>query len=500
MSSFKYKIRIFWLILLLIIFLFLLWQKVSPSGEWTCGQDFSANSISSLTDSLDGRSCLSKVTPIERAVATNNGPLIVLADPVYFSIFTPRAFSRAEVEITYRPHLSSSTPIIEAGFLADNKLWRYDLQPVYNLWLEKGLKDWQSLSMGSLHLFQRQAKFDSIFDFLGVWQNDSSSLCSTPRCLAVYNFDLDGFPPALNLGQLKQSSESLVFPYAIRGAHQFYFYLSGSTLNLSGELIDRNEGKDKDSVTIAVYSGTRLVASAEIEDKGTEIEGSGDWGESKLVQINKEDLAPGLYRLDFRTSDDVMIKNLSLNTQYLSALHKIWLENKENIHLITDAPYLQVKALNPAALQQLHFDGKVLNIKEIYYQYETKGEEADWHNIDLNNGGLILENNGVFALGGESLLNPDYPRLDRSLGVSPQLDYILADYELAQSERDNYLSSRLDFSTANFYREKGNYNLILSIPGLKLDQASSGYLEIKEIKVRFYGNSLWFKIRNWLNL
>ncbi|MBN2885021.1 hypothetical protein JXE04_03795 [Patescibacteria group bacterium] len=478
----------------------MIWQKVSPSGEWTCRQNFNVTSLSLVKDTLGGYSCLSNPTPTERVISGVSGPLVVLADPVYFSVFTPRSFSRVEVEITYRPHLSSSTPIVEAGFLADNKLWRYDLQPVYNLWLEKGLTDWQVLSMGSIHLFQRQAKFDSIFDFLDAWQNNGSSICSTPRCLAIYNFDLSGFPPALNQKQLNETSKSLVFPYTIRGANQFYFYLSGSTLNLSGELIDRNEGKDKDPIELSVYSGSRLVASTKIEDNGMEIEGSGDFSESKIFQMNKSGLNPGLYRLDFRASDDLMINNLSLNVQYFSALRKIWLENDEPIHLITDSSYLQVKTLSPAALQKLKFDEKFLNIEEIYKQYEIKGIETDNHEIDLAKGGLILENNGVFSLNKESMFNPDYPRLDRSFGTSAQFDYILADYESAKNESDNYLSSRLDFSTSSFYREKGRYNFIISVPGLKLNQADASYLEIKEIKMRFYGNSLWFKIRNWLNI
>jgi hypothetical protein len=213
-------------------------------------------------------------------------------------------------------------------------------------------------------------------------------------------------------------------------------------------------------------------------------------------------LKPGLYRLDFRASDDLMIKNLSINSQYLSAVHKIWVEGDEPINLVSDASYLQLKAFNPAALQTINFDQTELEIEKIYSQYEVKSKEQGiaWHNIHLNRGGVILENNGVFALNGEFILNPNYPRLDRSTILTTNLDYVLADYKLAKPLADNWSQSNLDFSTVNFYREDGNYNLILSIPGLKLDQAASGYLEIKEIKIRFYGNSLWFKIRNWLNL
>jgi hypothetical protein len=502
MHIFRVKLRIFWLGVIILILLFLLWQKVAPTGEWICEQNFKANSFNFLSETLGGKSCLSKVSPVDRAISNDNGPLIVLADPVYFSVFTPRPFSRAEVTITYRPHLSSSTPIIEAGFLADNKLWRYDLKPVYNLWLEKALVDWTSLSIDNLHLFQREKKFDSIFDFLDAWQNNTGEVCSSPHCLAVYNFDLNGFPPAINLDLLNKNTGSLVFPYMLRGAHQFYFYLSGEELNLAGELIDRNESKDKDDVEITVYHGKKNIVSLVIKDDGLEIEGSGDKGKSRPFVINQDGLKSGLYRFDFRTSDDLMIKNLSINSQYFSALHKIWLEGDEPINLVSDASYLQVKAFNPTALQVINFDQVELEIEKIYSQYEVKSKEQGdaWHNIHLKRGGLILENNGVFALNGEFILNPDYPRLDRSTVLTTNLDYVLADYELAQPLAGAWLQSYLDFSTVNFYREDGNYNLILSIPGLKLDQVASGYLEIKEVKIRFYGNSLWPKIKNWLNL
>jgi len=502
MANFKLKLRIFWLFLVIFILLFLSWQKVSPFGDWTCQQSFKDNSVVFLSDMFSGRSCLSKVSPSDRAIDNENGPLIVLADPVYFSVFTPRSFSRAEVTITYRPHLSSSTPIIEAGFLADNKLWRYDLQPVYNLWLEKGLSDWDSLSLDDLHLFQRNKKFDSIFDFLDTWQNNKEKICSSPHCLAVYNFNVSGFPSAIDLDSLSQNSNSLIFPYNLRGAHQFYFYLNEEELSLSGEFIDRNENKDKDDIELDVYYGQKNIASLFVEDEGTEVEGSGDRSVAKPFVINRKDLKPGLYRLDFRVNDDIMLSNLKINSGYFSALHKIWIEGDKKVDLITDAPYIQVKAVNPAALQIINFDERDLKINKIYSQYEinSKAQFNDWHKLSYDHGGLILENNGVFALNSESILNPDYPRLDRSTVIGANLDYVLANYTLATPLADAWLQSSLDFSTANFYRENGEYNLILSIPGLKLEQSGSGYVEIGEIKIKFYGNSLWQKIKDWLNL
>ncbi|NCA93208.1 hypothetical protein EOM82_08245, partial [bacterium] len=201
---------------------------------------------------------------------------MILGEPVYFSVFSPRRFSHVTVQITYRPHLSSSTPIFEAGFLADKKLWRYRLQPVYNLWLEQGLSSWTKLSSGDLRLFQRENKFSSLSEFISSWQDQGSSFCSRSRCLAVYNISLEDAPSALDLRSLSQSSENTIFPYPLRGEHQFYIFLDKQGLSLSGNLIDLNENKDIDDAEILIFSGKNQVASLPLPDKRPQKEESGD--------------------------------------------------------------------------------------------------------------------------------------------------------------------------------------------------------------------------------
>lgn len=504
MSLSKYKIRLFWLLLLILILSFLGWQVLSPTGAWTCSQDFSDDKWYFNNLWLNDNACLSVAAPAERAVLGQDGSLLILAEPVYFSIFSPRAFSRAEVEITYRPYFSSSTPIFEAGFLADSKLWRYQLQPVYNLWLERGLTDWSQLSDGNLHLFQRQARFAAVADFLQAWRQDSGQLCTEAVCLATYNLSSLELPPLLSQSIMNLELAGSSFPYDLRGPHQFYFYLPAKGLKLSGVLSDRNENKDNDRADFFIFSGKNLVASSSIADNRLQSEMSGELSDGQNFDIIQPDLPAGLYRLDFRGGDDLILSGLRINSSYLSVINKIWIWGGEEIKLVTDAPYLQIKALNPEALQAVTLEQKKVIIDEIYRQYEVKTNNSKIINLSLSRGGLILENNGVFAISSSTLLNPDYPRLDRFAPALNQLDFVLADYKFAQKQTDDWFKSDLQFNIGGFYRENNHYSFILSVPGLKLDSrvrqsgeadSVSGLLEIKKIKVRFYGKSLWEKIK-----
>lgn len=483
------KIRIFWLILLGLIICFLCYQYISPTGSWVCHQDFTAPNAWQ-----PGRSCLGAPSPSDRVISGGNS-LLVLADPVYFSVFSPRAFSRAEVSIVYRPHLSSATPIFEAGFLADKKLWRYQLKPVYNLWLEQGFSHWTEITEGNLRLFQRQDRFKSVKDFLAAWHKNGSSLCTVKNCLAVYNINLSDFPPALDLNSLNKEESATVFPYTLRGTHQFYFYLPAAGLQLSGELIDRNENKDKDEAEFRIVSGQHLAAAFTLPDQRSETETSGDFSQPQPFKFSRADLAPGLYRLEFRANDDLMISGLRVNSSYLSAINKIAVSGQEPVELITDAPYLQIKTLDPTALQTINFGSASIAVSEIYQQYEVKSQQAGWQKITFPRGGLILENNGVFAARSSALLNPDYPRLDRFSPLADRLDFVLADYQPAQTLAGDWRQSQIDFSTAGFYRENSRYSLLLSAPGMTLDNGNGGLIEIKEIKVRFYGKSLFTKLK-----
>jgi len=478
----------------------LFYQFVSPSGSWVCRHVFISSDRFPLGQAAASGPCLGLASPSERVVQGQGGPLLLLGEPVYFSVFSPRAFSNINLEITYRPHLNDVAPVFELGFLADKDLWRYHLQPVYNFWLEQGLSNWKVINSGNLRLFQKQEKFFSVDDFLETWHNQGSDFCPTPRCLALYNINDEDLPPVQNLDFLLNKEVELIFPYKLRGAHQFYIMVPENGFKLEGFLTDLNENKEKDTAEFNIFSGKRLVGTFFLPDDRSQAEEGFDVSEPQLFSVAKSDLEPGLYRLEFRASDDLVISGLNFNSQHLSIINKIWLFDKGPVSLVTDSSYLQVKTLSPEFLQTLDFGGQKLSIQEIYHQYELVNQKRGYLKIDMPAGGLTLANNGMFAVDASSLLNPDYPRLDRFLPLDDQIDFILADYQSPVYQEDSWLRSSVDFSASDFYREKNHYSLILSVPGLDVEGGQGGFLEIKEIKVKFYGRSLGDKIKEWLHL
>lgn len=496
-SYFLSKIRYFFITIFVLVLVFLLWQWISPLGHWFCNTNFSNNNLKHLFKT-GSSACLSQPSPPERHAYSFDGKLLMLADPLYFSVFSPRSFSKVELEIIFKPHLGNANSVFEAGFLADAKLWRYQLKPVYNLWLEQLSTSWHPIQDNNLTLFQKQNHFDSVGAFLENWSSNDGKLCKDFNCLATYNLTEGLLPTALKLDDLYFNHDHLVFPYAFRGSHQFYFYLNENGLELSGSLIDLNENKDKDDLEILVFRDNKQVAVLRITDNRSEEELSAESSSKQFFKIAREDLLAGLYKLDIRASDDLVIDNFKINSSYLSAINKIWPISTGPVSLITDSSYLQVKSLSPFSLQKINFANSSLILDQIYYQYEIMSNKTGWQEINLDQGGLILENNGVFASSPNSLLNPSYPRLDRFILGNEQIEFVLADYKPAEVLDDGWYKTKIYFDSAGLYRENNNYNLILSVPGLRLDNGAGGLVEIKEINIKFFGSNLWDKIKNYL--
>lgn len=482
------KIRLFFLVLFSLVVLFLGNEWLSPSGTWSCRHAFSLNKI--------GSTCLGDPFPSERYALSPDGSLLVLADPLYFSVFSPRPFQKIEVEIVYRPHLSESQAIFEAGFLADSKLWRYQLKPVYNLYLEKYINNWQVVHQDNLYLFQKEMTYKTVSDFLKSWQDKGQDICNQSKCLALYNISDLELPKIKYLSNLEAYNTEQIFPYQLRGAHQFYFYLTDSNLEFKASFFDLNENKDKDDLEIILLKDSKQIEVWKISDNRDQKETSDDLSVDQSISINKEGLEKGLYRFDLRGSDDLIFKDIQINSQYLSFINKIWPVGNEPVNLFSDAGYLQLKSLSPASFQKIIFDDKEINLNLIYRQYELRGSKENIHKISLEKGGIILENHGVFSSNISSLLNPDYSRLDRFTFNNDQIDFILANYQAAEVLENDWRRSVLNFDSAGFYREDGRYNLILSIPGLRFDSGSGGLVEIKEINLRYLGPSLFDKLKD----
>jgi len=482
--SFLFKFRLFLGLILLIITLSFLFLKIVPFGHITYSRDYSSNLKS-------GKGFIYGFTPAERVDLKSGDLPRLIGDPIYFSLFTPRTFDKAKVTVTYRDNLAINTPVVELGVLADNIVWRYDLKPLDNKSLDYLMLKWNKIEQNGKILLEKENNYSSLSD----WESDLAKgklkgcVNELENCLAVYNYS-----PKYNYQITNyQPATPMVINVPLRGAHQFYVYVNNDPLRLKFDFVDLNQDSKSAPISIILSSTDKIIETKTVAD--TDLNPGSGVTEEKTATIDQPKLAAGVYKVEVKITDDMVIKRIESSVNRLSFINKVWpVSNPGSLKLFTDADYLQVKALNPASLQTLNFGGEDFSLTEAYRQFDFKSKSVGGtKEIDLSKDDLILENNGVFAFSQNSLFNPSLPKVDRFFSVKTPLKYIVADYQ-KPLESDGLKIATAELNLKGAYRENGKYSFMISVPGLKTEDGSNDYLEIYKIKIELDGRTVWQKI------
>ncbi len=483
---FLFKFRLFLASILLILVGVVLYFKIVPFGHISYSHSWPAGLRS-------GRGFIYDFKPGERISIDDSGSLKMSADPIYFSLFTPRAFDQAKITIKYRDRLSSSTPIIEIGVLRDKTTGRYELKPLDNKILDSLLNNWQKLinNDGSLVLMSGQAYYD-VQKFWSDFYSGRLVGCNgqVADCVATYNYNLNQFS-ATNLSDFSEPVQPLVITQPWRGTHDFYVYLKGGAWRFDFNFVDLNQDKSADPITLRLYSGKDIVAEKTSWDDNP-FPTSGQT-EEKELSLQGDYLDPGLYKVSIGISDDMVISKISSPSDRLSFINKIWpVSGPGGLSLFTDIKNLQAKTFNPASLGEIDFGGQKFLLDQAYQPFIFQSAHGP-KNIKLKSNDIVLEGNGVFALSRQTLVNPNLTRLDQYFKPLEPVKYILTNYRPPLVEADIKIAE-VEFELKNSPRSEGRYSFILSVPGLLDKSVPSSYIEIKEIRVELNGKSLWQKI------
>jgi hypothetical protein len=479
------RLRLAWLGLIFLICFIFLWLKIIPGGEVTYTRDYSKFFNS-------GQGFIYNFTPQDRVnEATGELPKII-GDPVYFSVFTPRPFSKAQLTISYYRHLNRETPIIEAGVLADNIVWRYDLQAIENRIIDNLKSSWHILSQEPL-ILQVDDNYQDKDQFIFDLENNSLKDCGDGNpinCLAVYNYDIEVSPKL----SFPESERALTIDVPLRGAHSIYVYVSKPNLNFNFEFVDLNLEKNSDPISLILSQGQEIIASSDLPD--TNNLSSSEQEELKELSLSVLGMSEGVYKLDVRISDDVVIKKIESSTNRLVFSRKIWpVSYGKDIEVYTDANYLFLKALGPASVQSFTFGKQDFSLQEPYLKKEYNLLNPEEINkIILEKDDVILENSGVFSFSEDIFFNPQLKRVDSYFQPTSDVKYIIADYQSPEQIGDGRLVQSAEFNMTGVYREKGRYNFVISIPNLETDENT--YLEIEKIDIKFSGRTIWQKLFN----
>jgi len=480
--SFLFKTRFIFGMIILITVLVFLYLKTIPSGNASYSRTWPRGLAT-------GKGFIYDFKPAERIDANVSLGLRLVAEPVYFSFYSPRGFDTAELTIKYRSHLATATPIIEVGVLRDKLSGQYELQPIENDIVDSYRFSWSRLEDAPGRLILQKEKY---YDDASAFENDLKigSLKECPggptACVAAYNYPLD---VVFRLPDYSEISPTVI-NQPLRGAHQFYVYFRPGFWRLAFDFKDLNLDRGQDPITVNVYSGSDKVASQILPDNNpTSDDGR---GEDKSLIVSGSAAVSGLYRVEIKVSDDIVISKLSSSSDRISFINKIWpVSGSDRLVLFTDASQIGVSTINPVSLGKISFGDAQFNLDQTYQQVFFSAA-AGVNKIILNKDDLVLENSGVFAFSPASLINPGVKKIDRYFAAGDNIKYIVAAYD-RPLEDNGVKTARAFLNLKAAEAEDNKYTFLISIPGLDGQIGSDNYLDIEEISLRLKGKNIFTK-------
>lgn len=503
MDKLRLKIRvILWSILGLIVIIFV-YLAVVPSGRITYQNNFKPAP-------LGGRGFIEKFNPAERVIS-GFGSLKIIADPVYFYLFTPRQFTAAKINLTYKNLDPEKYPVVELGILVDKLTGAYEFAPLQNNVIDKLLAQWAVIKDGDILFLQRTKKFASLNDFLAADVNRSE--------IALYNYDL---ARPLVIPNYAAASSTQTLP-ALRGAYRFYVYINNEPLNLNFAFANINDGTPVTAGVNVYDANNQGILSQNLAADGT-------------LKIFKRGLTAGVYKVEVKADTGTITKKITTTQSRLAFINKVWLA--AGAVLWSDNYKIKAENTDPATRAVVDFAGQKTAISQSYKQFNltaiatsslaiatsTSNESPkkmaaeSVYQITIPSGGYLLESDGVFSFASAALFNPDFKKVKAGLDLNG-INYIVARYQPPVIDNQSgYQNATAEFNLESAFREFNRYAFVISVPGLEtaadiqgIDVAPDGQaaiaaqspavLDIKNIKIKLTGKSLMNKVRElWPNL
>ena len=478
------KFRIILFLLLFASVCFFVFLAIVPSGKIVYVNDFTKENY-----------FLGKLSPSERLdMSDKKIENIIIANPVYFNLYTPRIFDKAILKYRYKN--TAKVPLIETGVLVDKNAWRYDLRPVENRLIDQLSLVWNNIREGDEILLIRPETFGDPASTSYSYIKDFILNPPELNKIAIYNYNLnfnyilDDYQPA------EITMQNIP---ALRGAYQFFVYLKNEDLNLNFIFYDLNKNKDPDDFDIRLYFNDELIDFKHIEDDNN-ISDNGRISQNNGFQFKLANLPEGAYKIEVKANNDIITKTIKSRHKKMAFIHKIELFNagSQDIKFYTDSNSIQAITIFPESLQTVKINKNNLDINETYKQFEILiDNNSTSSEILLQKDGLTLSGDGVFAFSQYSLINPKIKKADYNLDVDEfGIDYIIAKYK-SPKKSGEWSVAEVEIDLAQAYRENNKSSFIISAPALKQEDNKELYFDLIEIELS--GRSLFDKINDFWN-
>ena len=400
------KIRYIWMSLLAIVVVGLLYKAIVPQGVISYVSNFSKYNY-----------FISEFSPRERIEKDSEGLLrLLVAEPVYFYLRPPRSFETVSVTVSYK----NPAPLMELGICREKNSWNFERQPLYFKKLEELVHNQHVLQENGLLLWQREKKYSSITEFINNPPKRES--------IALYNYSL---PSSIGIPDYKLYDVPKEYEVGLRGAYSFLTYSTGEPLDMTFSLL--NEDVDHEQpVIFSVYDSqgsTVFTETISLNQKTV----------NQPIVIEKQvvtnQLTMGTYRVEIKTSDNVITSKIKTMQSRLAFLNRLSFtkDSRRNFVIFSDATNLQAQTLDPQSVQTITINNDQLHISETYKQFSIilQDQTRLVKEIKLEHDNVVLAGDGVFSFSPTEIINP-LPRqfTNKTDLEKSDIDFVLAKYEV----------------------------------------------------------------------
>jgi len=260
--------------------LFVLWQGLVPSGK-----------IIYKTDLFSYNDFIKPFSPKDRVVLNEGDNFVVMiADPIYFNLRTPRKFSQAKLKFLYKN--LSQAPVLRAGVLVDPDAWHYYLQTFENRLIDQVNLAWESQSNDKYILFTRPGVGD-VFSLDEFLKEPPSS-----NRIAVYGVDL-GLDFLIT--DYESGDDERSFLPNIAGSYQLFTYIKDESLFFSFDFSDLNTNEKIDDIDLFLYYKNHVIDSRHLSGSSC-LDGDCLKETAGNLSFILPGLPEGVYRIELRFS------------------------------------------------------------------------------------------------------------------------------------------------------------------------------------------------------
>jgi hypothetical protein len=409
-------------------------------------------------------------------------------DLIYFTTKYPFNFDKAVVRVRFKS--PGENQRIEMGF-KDKSIWHYHTQVIDLPFMHS--EGWEHVGRGPT-LYQRSAAFDSVNQFFEDYP--AKTIVGTVEyAMPKENIELTDYIPQETL---------TVIDTPLRGQHVMHVYLQDEPFYMKVSKRDLNWYDDPDVLEIRVYKEDTLVFTAVVDDDGI-TDDSASPGILEEVEIRNPgpDLPePGVYKIVFDTSEDVLITGIETNLHKIVLAGRVYAAGNSTVYspvtltstttLYTNSRTLALTTAHDAALQSVSVNGSTTPLRERgVFRTITASSSGETSKIIIPKSDAVVEGAGYYAFSAEQFFLPSqfntmpiYSNKDAELA-----DYIISSYKPHEKLDGGYYEAEREFDLATAVPNKNKLSWIIRAPGLK---EADGEVEIKDIEIE-YTKKGWFE-------